>query len=763
MLMRSALISLLAIEVAACGAEVDIDTDPIETDSGGFAEPAGYDVIVVGAGAGGIAAAIQAARMGRSVAVLEESGHVGGQLLTVTSMDELGPEREEGIYAEFRQRLVEHYDRDYNHKPVNTCYEKDSSACFEAADVETSLRKWLQDEGVYLETGVRVQGVIEGRPHEIIGITTADGREWPSRILIDGTEYGDLLPLAGADYRVGNSTVVIDDTGTPSADVVAPCVQESTYTLTMKRYDSLPPELDLTGEQIPPGPDYFSRRLFWAQYLLPNQPPPDDTPSPWAGHNEYRGTPDRDNPDNYIWSDYRHTKTMINSLNDYPTMYSLPDLGLPIAAVEDPAQRRIHECAARMRTTQFLYFAQAELQQPWGASDEMSDWGLNLDHCEEFGPVTLGTEKLFPVRPYVREARRMIGVVTLTGTDTRRDRPSTFKIPFHMAHRSWATALSMAYYGTDFHGCYGAATLEAELGDTPATMSGYGPFQIPFGSFIPAEVDGLLAVEKNLSMSRIVNASVRVQPSSMNNGMAAGAIAALAVQEGILARDVPPVLVQDALMASRVPNNISLYTFDDVPRTSPRWPDVQFSSTVGVLVGTGNFQFGADQPLTRAQGAVAMQRTFRYAIDPPSPVTYEDVPATHPMWTFIQAMTREGLTAGCGTSPSGQPLFCPDNGTLRRELAVWITTALSLPHPPCSVRPYPDVPRTDPYCPFIAAVKNAGLGVPCDIGASNFCPAQAVTRADTTAFSRKAIVYMASNPTAAGACYRDAPDYCGEL
>jgi hypothetical protein len=388
----------------------------------------------------------------------------------------------------------------------------------------------------------------------------------------------------------------------------------------------------------------------------------------------------------------------------------------------------------------------------------MSSYGLNLDHCDQFQPRALGTEQLFPVRPYIREARRMIGVQTVTGTDIKRAAPSTFRGFDNMAQRSWATSLMVGYYGNDFHGCFGDSRLEADLGDLSNLRTGGGPYQLPFGAFIPRDVDGLLVVEKNLSMSRLVNAAVRVQPSSMMTGMAAGALAAIAVARGILPRNVPPVLVQDALLASRVPNNLSLYTYDDVPLGSPRWGDVQLASTHAVLIGVGSFQFGAAQPLTRGQGAIAIQRTFRYPLDPPSTIEYADVPSGPPLWKFVQAMTREGITSGCGPGPDGLPRFCPDAAALRRELAVWIVAALRLAHPACTAKPYDDVETSDPYCPFIATLKGSGLAVACD--ENRFCPADPVTRADTTAFTRRAMVYMASVPTPVGACYRTPPSYC---
>jgi hypothetical protein len=130
------------------------------------------------------------------------------------------------------------------------------------------------------------------------------------------------------------------------------------------------------------------------------------------------------------------------------------------------------------------------------------------------------------------------------------------------------------------------------------------------------------------------------------------------------------------------------------------------------------------------------------------------------LWRYVQAMTREGLTQGCGVNGNNEPLFCPGNDVRRRELMVWIVAALHLDHAqPCTTKPYDDVEITDPICPFWAAAKGAGLAVTCT-DETHVCPADLVTRADTTAFTRRAMLYMARTPTPVGACYRTPPDYC---
>src|SRR4029079_12727115 len=75
-----------------------------------------YDIIVAGAGTGGWAAAVQAARMGARGLLIEETDWIGGQMscAAVTTMDEDSvwmkfPVRERGIYREFHESMVTHY------------------------------------------------------------------------------------------------------------------------------------------------------------------------------------------------------------------------------------------------------------------------------------------------------------------------------------------------------------------------------------------------------------------------------------------------------------------------------------------------------------------------------------------------------------------------------------------------------------------------------------------------------------------------------
>jgi alkyl hydroperoxide reductase subunit AhpF len=102
---RVTALALAGILLAGAGGIVAADTPPqFRGDQ--------YDVVVVGAGPGGVAASVQAARMGAHVALLEETDWIGGQMTAagVGTMDEGNMvARTHGIYKEFARRATAYY------------------------------------------------------------------------------------------------------------------------------------------------------------------------------------------------------------------------------------------------------------------------------------------------------------------------------------------------------------------------------------------------------------------------------------------------------------------------------------------------------------------------------------------------------------------------------------------------------------------------------------------------------------------------------
>src|ERR1700678_1563555 len=69
-----------------------------------------YDVVVYGGTAGGISAAIQTARLGKSVLIIEPGRHLGGLTSGGLGATDIGNKQAiGGISREFYQRVLKHY------------------------------------------------------------------------------------------------------------------------------------------------------------------------------------------------------------------------------------------------------------------------------------------------------------------------------------------------------------------------------------------------------------------------------------------------------------------------------------------------------------------------------------------------------------------------------------------------------------------------------------------------------------------------------
>ena len=126
--------------------------------------------------------------------------------------------------------------------------------------------------------------------------------------------------------------------------------------------------------------------------------------------------------------------------------------------------------------------------------------------------------------------------------------------------------------------------LESDLGEKQSSIYGdmpQGAFQVPMRILIPESTDNFIAAEKNLSMSRLVSSATRLQPICMMTGQAAGALAAVAVQNKIQPRDVSALSVQKRLVNDGVV--ISLCNYKDVPREHKFFGSVQLATLYKLL------------------------------------------------------------------------------------------------------------------------------------------------------------------------------------
>jgi hypothetical protein len=549
-----------------------------------------YDIVIAGAGTGGCGAAIQAARLGVSVLLLEETDWIGGQMnaAAVTSMDE-GETlvRERGLYREF----VEHVQAFYTPlgKSAETAY-WGRHIGFEPRVGRRILETMLEDargsgvlDLVLRSRVIRVlrQGdTVTGVEVETVSPEGKQTRKVQCRVLVDATEWGDVIPLTGARYRVGNCTNEAVD---PERKI-----QMLTWTAVIKQYPKgVPPGLLLTT--APPGYTEKVRQYFTKTLIDGTAISYKDKPWTMATFIGYRAMPDSSRPGD--WPPV--TRTHMNFNNDYEVR---------IGDVEDPARRQATCREARLKTLHLLYYLQSSLgKKDWSvANDEGFDSPFNREQIDEWlkeRPDLAPYRQVlnhFSVMAYARESRRIVGLYTLTAGDI--DRRSG-------APRAFPTTVAVGDYAVDLHGSKTPSLLEPGLDrpeDIPGAFGdhGHGPFGIPLESFIPETLDGFLAAEKNISQSRLANGATRLQPSTMLMGQAAGCIAALAVKHGVRPRGLDPVLVQSVLLDSR--DTLLTTPLKDIAREGWEWKPIQLVTVHGMLL-PGKGRFAPEKVITDAE------------------------------------------------------------------------------------------------------------------------------------------------------------------
>ena len=151
-----------------------------------------FDVVVIGAGAAGMMAALQAARRGRRTVLLEKNQKPGLKILIsgggrcnlTTTKGGKALERE---YGERRGRWLRHAMRSFQPPALRQMFEdagvpmqeEDLDKIFpvsgRAADVVDALLRLLEDAGVELHRGVAVSELAAGMPDQDVGESAAAG------------------------------------------------------------------------------------------------------------------------------------------------------------------------------------------------------------------------------------------------------------------------------------------------------------------------------------------------------------------------------------------------------------------------------------------------------------------------------------------------------------------------------------------------------------------------------------------------------------
>jgi S-layer family protein len=101
------------------------------------------------------------------------------------------------------------------------------------------------------------------------------------------------------------------------------------------------------------------------------------------------------------------------------------------------------------------------------------------------------------------------------------------------------------------------------------------------------------------------------------------------------------------------------------------------SPTIGHTVNNSSNSYAVEVALPAGNTNVSLRSVriyYRLQVSSPGgPPTFNDVPASHPFFQFIEALAASGITGGCGNGN-----YCPDAPLTRGQMAVFLSKALGL-------------------------------------------------------------------------------------
>ena len=171
--------------------------------------------------------------------------------------------------------------------------------------------------------------------------------------------------------------------------------------------------------------------------------------------------------------------------------------------------------------------------------------------------------------------------------------------------------------------------------------------------------------------------------------------------------------------------------FLDVPPAHPFHDFVNTVSRNGVTAGCGGGNYCPGDPVTRAQMAVfLLKASLGSSYAPPAcSGIFGDVPCPSPFADWIEDLSSRGVTAGCGGGN-----YCPDNLVTRAQMAVFLLKMLlgaAYAPPPCSGI-FGDVPCPSLFSDWIEDLSGRGITAGC--GGGNYCPDNPNTRGQMAVF-----------------------------
>ncbi len=496
-----------------------------------------YDVVIYGGTSAGVAAAIQVARMGQHVVLIEPGRHIGGMTSGGLGATDIGNKAAiGGIAREFYRRIKKHYadpaswkhERPSDFRGTGHDPKEGTAWTFEPHVAEQIFRDLVREHHVSVVFGQRLdlKRGVEKTGTRIRSITMESGQVYRGRVFIDATYEGDLLAKAGVSYHVGReANRTYDETlnGVQTARAV--------HHQFLKDVDPYVKPGDPTSGLLPrvragpPGTDGEGDRRVQAYTFRICATDRPENRRPWPRPAGYDERQYELLLRNFEAGDHRlpwHPVLMPNRKTDANNnfAFSTDDIGHSDAYPDADYATRQRIVQEHVTYEQGLLWTLAHHPRvPAEVRKHFQTWGLARDEFTDNGN--------WPYQLYVREARRMVGGYVMTEQ--------------HCRGRQVANdSVGLAAYTMDSHHTQRYVTRAGFVrNEGDVQVGGFPPYPIAYRSLVPKATECTnLLVPVCLSASHIAYGSIRMEPVFMVLGQSAATAAGLASERGVAVQQV---------------------------------------------------------------------------------------------------------------------------------------------------------------------------------------------------------------------------------
>ncbi len=539
-----------------------------------------YDVVVVSGSSGGFAAALAAGRMGARVALIEDTPVLGGMLSNgISNVDTYSYESLSGIFEEFRMLVQEHYrpvastdpiflrsqariPRDYQGRQSNAPAEGGRWEPHVADAIFKQMIAAVPNVSVFYNTWATN---VLMRGNRVIGVTTenreGERREFLGQVVIDATHEADIAAWAGVPYRVGREP----------RSPLEPHAGDVFY-------------LNATGEIMEGSTGRQDRAVVSSGVRLCIK----HFPAGSGTRHVLASPPPGYDKSAYVHSAYTGEITMPGNkaeMNANPVGNEMQERNWAWPEATPAERRKLYE-EYRNHALGFLYFLQHERS--------LTHLGLADDEFLDNGNV--------PYRLFVREARRIEGEITMTEADI-----NPFLTGRGLAPAPRSDSVAIGHYAIDSKPVLPKTDISTpDKGNGDFFLANVtAAFQVPYGAIVPKHVEGLL-VPVAMSATHVAFSAIRMDPTWMAMGQAAGTAAVLSIRDHVSVRQLPVEKLQRELLRQKA----RLTFFWDVPLDHAAFRAIQWLAVHKGLEGYPDRLFRPDHALTRAELAALVVKVF---------------------------------------------------------------------------------------------------------------------------------------------------------